>query len=319
MAKLSPDLLWKGIIESLAEDFLLLFFPVWSSSIDFERGFEFLDNELAQLTSESADQRRVTDKLIKVFLRDGNERWVLIHVEVQGYRDVEFAKRLFIYYYRLYDRYGIPITTLAILTDQHSDFHPTAYETVLAGTRLLFEFNTYKLLEHSLEQLRAIDNPFARALEAGRLAIDKQRLDEQHLFQQTIAIVRSMQEHGYQTEKIRQLMNFLRFSIRFKNKQIMRKFERVVDKIYDNPTAMGLEEIILEETRKAGMLEGKAEGKAEGKLEGKIEGKLESQLQIAHNCWKEGIAAELAATLTDLPLEQVVDLYAGYDSSVDEA
>lgn len=302
MGTIRPDLLWKGIIESLIEDFLILFFPSLAPSIDFSRGFEFLDNELAQLAPESADTLRITDKLIKVFLIDGTEKWVLIHVEVQGYLDPDFAERLFIYYYRLKDRYAIPITTLAILIDKSPNFHPQSYETSLAGTRLLFEFNTYKLLDQSLEQLQELDNPFARILEVGRIALEKDKLDQENRFQLQIGIVRRMKSLGYSEEKIRQLMNFLRAYVRFEDDEIIRKFEDEVDIIFKNSKAMGLEEIILEETRK----------------QGEQIGKEEEKIQVAHNSWEEGLSAELTAKITELPLERILVLFAEFASNVDK-
>jgi hypothetical protein len=49
--------------------------------------------------------RRLADKLAQVWLRDGADAWVLVHVEVQGQEERAFAKRMFTYYYRILDRY----------------------------------------------------------------------------------------------------------------------------------------------------------------------------------------------------------------------
>ena len=45
---------------------------------------------------------------------DGREDWVLVHVEVQGDDDVDFPQRMFVYT-SLYDRYGRPVASLAVL------------------------------------------------------------------------------------------------------------------------------------------------------------------------------------------------------------
>ena len=48
--QISKDMLWKGILEDLFEDFLLYFYPDWTQeNIDFDRPFEFLDKELDQI------------------------------------------------------------------------------------------------------------------------------------------------------------------------------------------------------------------------------------------------------------------------------
>ena len=88
-------------------------------------------------------------------------------------------------------------------------------------------------------------------------------------------------------------MNFLRTYIRFDDQEIIRKFESEVDIIFENSKAMGIEEIILEETRK------------EGKMEGLEKGKV----LVVYNCWKEGTSADFTAKITELPLEKVHELF----------
>ena len=46
-----------------------------------------------------------------------NERWIYIHVEVQGTMQTEFAKRMFVYNNRIFDRYDRPVASLAVLAD----------------------------------------------------------------------------------------------------------------------------------------------------------------------------------------------------------
>ena len=58
--------------------------------------------------------KRFVDKLAKVALRDGSERWVYVHLEVQGSAQAEFAERMFVYHYRLFDRYRQPVASLAV-------------------------------------------------------------------------------------------------------------------------------------------------------------------------------------------------------------
>ncbi|MDW8287766.1 MAG: hypothetical protein RMJ89_06830, partial [Flammeovirgaceae bacterium] len=85
------DILWKGAIEDFFEEMLDYFFSDWADFkyIDFQKGFEFLDQELHSIYPERS-KKRIADKLVKVYLKDGRERWFLVHIEVQGYRDEEF-------------------------------------------------------------------------------------------------------------------------------------------------------------------------------------------------------------------------------------
>ena len=98
-------------------EFLAFYFPQVAAEIDWSRGYDFLDQEFTQVVRDASLGRRLLDKLVRVTTRDGEEQWVYIHIEIQGQHDTAFAERLFVYNYRLYDRYRRPIVTLAVLAD----------------------------------------------------------------------------------------------------------------------------------------------------------------------------------------------------------
>ena len=136
------DTLWKGIIEDLADDFVHFFFSDYVDLIDFSKGFVFLDKELEQLVSQSNAQIRHVDKLFKAWLKEGEEQWFLVHVEVQGYADPVFAKRMFEYAYRIQDRYQRPLTALVIYTNTNRQYHFQEYRSSFFGTELNYRFQT---------------------------------------------------------------------------------------------------------------------------------------------------------------------------------
>ena len=53
-----------------------------------------LDKELQPIVRQAKLGRRSVDKLVKVWLRDGEERWLRIHVEVQAWKGGDFPKRM---------------------------------------------------------------------------------------------------------------------------------------------------------------------------------------------------------------------------------
>jgi len=78
--------------------------PAAHAEIDWARGYEALDKELQQVAREAEHGRRYVDKLVKVWLRNGQEQWLLIHIDVQTWREGDFAERMYVYNYRLFDR-----------------------------------------------------------------------------------------------------------------------------------------------------------------------------------------------------------------------
>jgi len=91
------------------------FFPVAASQIDWVKEYEFLDKELHQVLRDEDLGRRYADKLVNVWIENGQETFVLVHVEVQEQVDIGFSERMFVYNYRFYDRFRKPIVSLAVL------------------------------------------------------------------------------------------------------------------------------------------------------------------------------------------------------------
>ena len=64
---------WKGLVERYFSEFMAWFFPEAHAGIDWARGYEFLDQELAQVTRDAELGRRRVDKLARV-TGDGSGR-----------------------------------------------------------------------------------------------------------------------------------------------------------------------------------------------------------------------------------------------------
>jgi len=71
--------------------------------------------------------KRFADTLVQVTLKESEPRWIYIHTEVQGQRDSGFARRMFTYNYRLFDRYARPVASLAVLADGDAGWRPDPY------------------------------------------------------------------------------------------------------------------------------------------------------------------------------------------------
>lgn len=52
-----------------------------------------------------------------------------IHIEIQGRCDSGFEKRMFVYNYRVFDRYDRPVGSLALLADDDPHWRPAHYGT----------------------------------------------------------------------------------------------------------------------------------------------------------------------------------------------
>ena len=123
---------WKDALDRYFPAFVHLFFPTIHQAIDWPRGHEMLDKELRRVAPSTKKGRAHVDKLVKVWRRDGREAWVLVHVEVQSQVERTFPRRMYIYNYRLFDRYNRLVASLAVLADDRAEWRPTSTVSTVA-------------------------------------------------------------------------------------------------------------------------------------------------------------------------------------------
>ena len=301
--KTSRDVLWKAIIEAFFEDFLRFFYPDSIEQFDLERGFEFLDKELSELSKLSKKGGRYADKLVKVYTKEGEEAWILIHIEVQGYKDPDFPARIFSYYYRILEKYQQRITALVIYTDEDSDFHPKSYERDYLGTRLEYSFRTYKLLEKTLEDFADKSNPFAVVMETAWYGLKTKKLGEAHIAELYIRLVRSLFKYGYDRKRIDDLISFIAKFVNFEKSPIKLKFEEEINTILKKDRPMGIQEAIIEDARWQGQEEERK----------KFE---QQQKTIILNLQKKGFPNEEIASIMNISTEKIEHLLSPPESEL---
>jgi predicted transposase/invertase (TIGR01784 family) len=171
-----------------------------------------LDGELQQITREAETGRRYVDKLVKVYLRDGMERWVVVHIEVQSQKEADFGQRIFTYFARLQDKFQREVASLVILGDTDKDWLPSSYETSLFGCQLQFTFPIVKLVEYKkrVAELESSDNPFSVVVLAHLAAqATKDKRSQQRRRQRKFILTTMLYERGYGRQEVLDLFRFI--------------------------------------------------------------------------------------------------------------
>jgi hypothetical protein len=251
---------WKEALENRFPEFLALLFPAIHAEVDWGRDLEFLDKELQQVVQDAELGRRHTDKLVKVWACDGSETWVLIHVEVQGDAEAGFAERMYVYHYRLFDRYKVDIVSLGVLADTTKTFRPTTYRWARWGCEIEFHFPMVKLLDWRSRwaELEASDNRFALVIMAQLEA--KAHIEGEERKAAKFRLVRLMYDRGYSRSDILELFRIIDWMIRLPD-DLEREFLAAVYEIEETtnmPYITSAERFGIEK----GKLEGKLEGQA---------------------------------------------------------
>jgi hypothetical protein len=208
--KTDYDSPWKEALDRYFEQCMAFFFSRAHAEIDWTRGYEMLDKELQPIVRQAKQGRRYVDKLVKVWLKSGEERWLLIHVEVQSWKEGDFPKRMHVYNHRIFDRYDREMISLAILADDDPDWRPNQFGYSRWGFRTGTEFPIVKLLDYAprWQVLEADPNPFAmvvlahlKTLETRRSPADRQAWK--------VRLVKGLYDRGMDAENVRQLLRFI--------------------------------------------------------------------------------------------------------------
>ncbi|MBW4475250.1 MAG: hypothetical protein KME45_33470 [Stenomitos rutilans HA7619-LM2] len=96
MPRSDQDSPWKDILRQYFQDAIAFFFPQTAERIDWHRPYEFLNKEFQQIAPEAAIGKRYADQLVKVWLKRGQELWLLVHIEAQAASEANFAERMFV-------------------------------------------------------------------------------------------------------------------------------------------------------------------------------------------------------------------------------
>jgi hypothetical protein len=258
---------WKNIMETFLPDLLKLLFPSIYELIDWSRGYESLDKDLQKIFPQSATSNRCADKLFKAYLKEGSELHIYLHCEVQGQRKKDFEERVFIYNYRMYDRYRSPVISLPILIDNDPSWKPEGFGYSLGGFRMEIKFPVAKLLEwkDKWEVLERSDNPVSLCIMAHLKALEtanKAQLRKRWKFN----LLRLLFQRGYSRKEIKELFLFIDWVLTLPEELEEELWEEVnqLEEVKAMPYISSLERI----AEKRGIQIGKQEGIQIGKQEG---------------------------------------------------
>lgn len=90
---------WKHAVVFYFQDLITYFFPQIAAEIDWWRGVEFLDKEFQAIAQRGKLDQCAADKLAKVWEKNGQERWILFHIEVDGSGKNTLLTRIFTYFH----------------------------------------------------------------------------------------------------------------------------------------------------------------------------------------------------------------------------
>ncbi|MBD2451625.1 DUF4351 domain-containing protein [Nostoc sp. FACHB-152] len=158
------DRLFKELLTTFFWEFIELFLPEITAYLERDT-ITFLDKEV--FTDVTAGEKYETDIVVKAKFRE-QESFFLVHLEHQAYYQEAFDLRMYRYFARLYEKYGLPVYPIALFSYDRPkraepDFHQVAFPNKVV---LQFNYDVIQLNRLNWREYLQQQNPVAGALMA---------------------------------------------------------------------------------------------------------------------------------------------------------
>lgn len=307
------DAAWKEILEAFEIEIVELLFPEIFNEIDWNIKTESLDKELQEIQKDMFDkassEKIISDKIIKVALKNKQSKILFIHVEVQSYnrsREI-FGERMFRYFYRIWDRFRYKyddkseIVAAAIYTYKGKAGKDERYVYRLPELQeeiLRYNFRTIDVETMNLEKI-SNDNPLKLVFKiAKRLLVTKSK--DNDIYEAKIKLSEELLNYDKvkSIEQVKALVDFLEYLFLIQDPEMERKYEE-----YRREMG-GVFKMTIDEIRR---LHYTQKGREEGIEKGREEGKK----QLVLKQYSKGLSVEYIADINDFTIEYVNEVING--------
>lgn len=283
------DRLFKELLSTFFEEFILLFFPDLHEDIDFKE-FRFLPEEVVTDVTEGNKYR--VDLLAETKLK-GEDGLVLIHVENQAQFQHRFNERMFIYFTRLYEKYRRKILPIALFSHNSKRDEPDSYSLNFSFLQVLdFRYLTIQLKKQNWRDFVRQDNPVAAAL------LCQMEYNKSESIAVKVEFLNMMLRLELDPARQDLMIGFFDTYLRLSEEEERKVIEEV--KALDAKKGEKVMEIMNSYEKR-----GREMGRQEGRQEGMQEGKQEAIRMVAKKMKEKGKPLQEIAELTGLKIEEI--------------
>ena len=272
------DAAWKSILEAFEVEIVELLFPEIFSKVAWEHGTESLDKELQEIQKDIFDkdssEKVISDKIIKVRLKDKGSKILFIHVEVQSYGSGQgvFGERMFRYFYRIWDKFRYKykdkseIVAAAIYTykgDRGKDKSYVYKLPEIENEILTYNFRTIDVENIKLEKI-SDDNPLKLVFKMAKSLLKIGARDED-IYEAKIKLAEELLNYDkvINNDQIKALVDFLEYLFLIQNSELEKRYDEY-KKANGGVLKMSIDEIRKLHYKEEGREEGRGEGIEEG-------------------------------------------------------
>ncbi len=314
--RINYDANWKIISGKFVKEFIQYFLPKLYRQVDWSIPPEFLEQEMHEIVEDSVE-KKILDKLIKLRLKSGEDKWIFVHTEFQGEGGI--GERMFTYFRRILDKYGKDITALVIYTGSSVPRNPNKYKYESFGTRVTYEYNTYIVKNQKEEALLKDKNPFSIVVLANLYTVNTTEDGVKRLeFKKKLFEIAN--SRNYNIEKTTELFIFVKELMQL-NSDLENQFDNfVVEQLKNEEESMRVASPSMHNFINLASIEffGKSYDEAISESQKAISEKQEAQKVIIRSIInfhdKMSLNAEQIAKMLDLDTNFVIEVLEKYEN-----
>ncbi len=255
------DRLFKELLTTFFVEFIELFFPELAAYLDRD-SVEFLDKEV--FTDVTRGERHEADIVAKARFR-GKELGFLVHVEPQARPEAVFPRRMFTYFARFHEKYGLPVYPIALFSYRApSRPEPSEYRVEFPDlTVLTFNYRTVQLNRLAWRDFLDRTSPIAAALMSNMAMAPGEQPRVK------LSCLRMLARLQLNPARERLISGFIDEYLRLTIEQ-KREFDAEMEQLVPQEKE-GVMEIVtswMEEGIEKGLAQGREEGREEGREQG---------------------------------------------------
>lgn len=168
--------------------------PALYNDADFSVPPEFLSKELRDTiqrpTTDEQNAPLFVDELIKIYLKNGQSEWILLHIEIQGSGGDNIFFRMMLYCSLIFAHHRKMPVGLAILTKPRPKGEIIGnYTTEQYGSSIAYKYNCLEVYKMDEDSLRQSDNPFDLIFLANKNTINLSGKNKEEKKMRTLSFV----------------------------------------------------------------------------------------------------------------------------------
>ena len=208
--RINYDYWWKRLTTEFTPEFIQFFISqALFDLVDWTHPPEYLEQELTAAFTDAAAKKKITDKLIRLKMKDGRMKFIFVHIEFQGKAGKAFLRRMFWYFVYIMAKYRTTdITAVVIYTGDDVTKVYDRFEMNQFGTIMSYIFNTYVVSKQNEAELLASSNPMAIAVLAN-LYVNWTRNELEKRVEYKKKLFALAKLKGYSLEKTERLLTFV--------------------------------------------------------------------------------------------------------------